>query len=74
MLRIRERQLASFVPWGPAEFNLSVGLGPCGGERRSNVNGLLLANHTSVSSVIVKIASISLLYSYSKKLLINMIV
>lgn len=51
MLRLRERQLANFVPWGPAELNLTLGRNPQTGERGSHVNGLLLANHTSVSSV-----------------------
>jgi tubulin gamma len=53
MMRIRERGLATFVPWGPAEFNLSIGKNSLLTERTSNVNGLLLANHTSVAGVIL---------------------
>lgn len=51
MLRIRERQLANFVPWGPADFNMSIARNSAHLENASRVNGLLLANHTSIGSV-----------------------
>lgn len=51
MMRVRERQLANFVPWGPAEFNMSIGKNPIHAGGHTRVNGLLLANHTSISSV-----------------------
>ncbi|VVD02496.1 unnamed protein product [Leptidea sinapis] len=48
--RIRERKLASFIPWGPASIQVAL-------SRRSpyvtashKVSGLLLANHTNISS------------------------
>lgn len=51
LLRIRERQLANFIPWGPASIQVAL-------TRRSpyvttnhRVNGLMLANHTSIASV-----------------------
>lgn len=51
LLRIRERQLANFIPWGPASIQVAL-------TRRSpyvasshRVSGLMLANHTSVASV-----------------------
>lgn len=51
MMRIRERQLANFVPWGPADFNVTVGRNSIhGGDHISKVNGLLLGNHTSISN------------------------
>lgn len=53
MQRIRERQLAPFVPWGPAEFNMTVGKNPSVAPS-TRVNGLLLANHTSVSTLFRK--------------------
>lgn len=62
MLRLRERQLANFVPWGPAELNLTLGRNPLIGERTSHVNGLLLANHTSVSSVRLAASRVSNLF------------
>jgi tubulin gamma len=51
LLRIRERRLAEFIPWGPASIQVAL-------SRRSpytssvhRVSGLMLANHTSVASV-----------------------
>ncbi len=51
LLRIRERQLANFIPWGPASIQVAL-------TRRSpyitathRVSGLMLANHTCMASV-----------------------
>jgi len=51
LLRIRERQLATFIPWGPASIQVAL-------TRRSpyiaathRVSGLMLANHTSMASM-----------------------
>ncbi|KAJ7871530.1 gamma tubulin [Mycena olivaceomarginata] len=51
LLRIRERQLANFIPWGPASPQVAL-------TRRSpyitanhRVSGLMLANHTSIASL-----------------------
>lgn len=51
LLRIRERHLASFVPWGPASIQVAL-------SRRSpyvasshRVSGLMLANHTGIASM-----------------------
>ncbi|KAF8737130.1 hypothetical protein AX14_013408 [Amanita brunnescens Koide BX004] len=51
LLRIRERQIANFIPWGPASIQVAL-------TRRSpyvttnhRVSGLMLANHTSISSL-----------------------
>jgi tubulin gamma len=45
--RIRERQLVTFLPWGPA--NLQVVAAPPRRHQRSAVTGFLLANHTSMA-------------------------
>ncbi|EGN96159.1 hypothetical protein SERLA73DRAFT_112313 [Serpula lacrymans var. lacrymans S7.3] len=51
LLRVRERQLANFIPWGPASIQVAL-------TRRSpyiatnhRVSGLMLANHTSIASL-----------------------
>jgi tubulin gamma len=54
MQRIRERQLATFVPWGPADFNMTVGRNAPAAAHATRVNGLLLANHTSVAGLFKK--------------------
>lgn len=54
MQRIRERQLAPFVPWGPADFNMVVGRASLHAAHAARVSGLLLANHTSVSGLFKK--------------------
>ncbi|KAJ7186702.1 gamma tubulin [Mycena filopes] len=50
-LRIREREMASFIPWGPASLQITpthrspyVQVGP-------RVSGVMLANHTSIASL-----------------------
>lgn len=49
--RIREKKLAQFIPWGPA--NLQVALSRSSPYVQSNhrVSGLMLANHTSICSL-----------------------
>ncbi|XP_032872760.1 tubulin gamma-1 chain-like, partial [Amblyraja radiata] len=49
--RIRERKLANFIPWGPASIQVAL-------SRKSpylpsvhRVSGLMMANHTSISSL-----------------------
>lgn len=53
--RIRERKLANFIPWGPASIQVAL-------SRRSpylpsahRVSGLMMANHTSISSVSIEL-------------------
>ncbi|KAL9935548.1 hypothetical protein V8E36_005896 [Tilletia maclaganii] len=52
LLRIRERQLATFIPWGPASIQVAL-------TRRSpytpvshRVSGLMLANHTGMAGLL----------------------
>lgn len=48
LLRIRERQLANFIPWGPASIQVALTKRRTTGNR---VSGVMMANHTSMSSV-----------------------
>lgn len=54
--RIRERKLANFIPWGPASIQVALSRRspylPPGGPR---VSGLMVANHTSISSLFERI-------------------
>jgi hypothetical protein len=48
LLRIRERQLANFIPWGPASIQVALTKRKNAGNR---VSGVMMANHTSMASV-----------------------
>lgn len=48
LLRIRERQLANFIPWGPASIQVALTKRKTTGNR---VSGVMIANHTSMASV-----------------------
>lgn len=57
LLRIRERRLAQFIPWGPASIQVAL-------TRTSpytatpytpKVSGLMLANHTGISTLFKRI-------------------
>ncbi|KAI2074015.1 gamma-tubulin [Ophidiomyces ophidiicola] len=57
LLRIRERHLATFIPWGPASIQVAI---PKKSPYLSNthrVSGLMLANHTSVATLFKRIVS-----------------
>ncbi|CAI8016406.1 Tubulin gamma-2 chain, partial [Geodia barretti] len=49
--RIRERKLAQFIPWGPASIQVALSRKPQSDQRVNRVSGLMLANHTSISSL-----------------------
>lgn len=51
LLRIRERQMAHFVPWGPASIHVALSHNSPFVPVQHRVSGLLLSNHTGVSSV-----------------------
>ncbi|KAL0245295.1 hypothetical protein GEMRC1_009374 [Eukaryota sp. GEM-RC1] len=53
--RIRERKLAPFIPWGPANFQVILGKKSPFVERSNRVSGLMLANHTSIRGIFEKI-------------------
>lgn len=49
--RIRERKLATFIPWGPAGIQVALTRKSPYVQTPYRVNGLMLANHTSMSSM-----------------------
>lgn len=51
LLRIRERRLASFIPWGPASIQVALTKKSPYVQTPHRVSGLMLANHTSIASV-----------------------
>eukprot|EP01006_Ploeotia_vitrea_P063044 TRINITY_DN84847_c0_g1_i1.p1 TRINITY_DN84847_c0_g1~~TRINITY_DN84847_c0_g1_i1.p1 ORF type:complete len:451 (-),score=48.34 TRINITY_DN84847_c0_g1_i1:104-1456(-) len=52
--RIRERRLASFIPWGPASIQVALSRKSPYVETSHRVSGLMLANHTSIRSLFSK--------------------
>lgn len=51
LLRIRERKLATFIPWGPASIQVALSKKSPYIQTSHKVSGLMLANHTSIASV-----------------------
>ncbi|KAF9515563.1 hypothetical protein BS47DRAFT_1371971 [Hydnum rufescens UP504] len=51
LLRIRERQLATFIPWGPASIQVALTRKSPYVSANHRVSGLMLANHTSIASL-----------------------
>ena len=51
LIRIRERGLASFIPWGPASIQVALTKQSPYVQTPHRVSGLMLANHTSIASV-----------------------
>ncbi|XP_002732812.1 tubulin gamma-1 chain [Saccoglossus kowalevskii] len=49
--RIRERKLANFIPWGPASIQVALSRKSPYVQTSHRVSGLMLANHTSISSL-----------------------
>jgi len=56
-MRIRERKLAEFIPWGPASIQVALSKKSPYITTQHRVSGLMLANHTGISSVGVFIFS-----------------
>ncbi|MCJ1476967.1 gamma-tubulin [Lambiella insularis] len=55
LLRIRERSLATFIPWGPASIQVALTKKSPYLANTHRVSGLMLANHTSVASLFRRI-------------------
>lgn len=55
LLRIRERRLASFIPWGPASIQVALTKKSPYLQNTHRVSGLMLANHTSVATLFKRI-------------------
>ncbi|KDN42285.1 gamma-tubulin [Tilletiaria anomala UBC 951] len=51
LLRIRERHLASFIPWGPASIQVALAKRSPYMASTHRVSGLMLANHTGIASL-----------------------
>ncbi|KAI9199519.1 Tubulin/FtsZ, GTPase domain-containing protein [Polychytrium aggregatum] len=51
LLRIRERRLAQFIPWGPASIQVALSRKSPYIQTPHRVSGLMLANHTSIESL-----------------------
>lgn len=49
--RIRERKLAQFIPWGPASIQVALSRKSPYSPSAHRVSGLMMANHTSISSL-----------------------
>lgn len=55
LLRIRERDLAKFIPWGPASIQVALTKKSPYLANTHRVSGLMLANHTSVATLFKRI-------------------
>ena len=61
LLRIRERNLANFIPWGPASIQVALTRTspflhpPYTTRTPPRVSGLMLANHTGISTLFKRI-------------------
>jgi len=53
--RIRERQLCSFIPWGPASIQVALSRKSPYVKTPHRVSGLMLANHTSIRDLFYRI-------------------
>eukprot|EP00992_Anisonema_acinus_P007618 TRINITY_DN3518_c0_g1_i1.p2 TRINITY_DN3518_c0_g1~~TRINITY_DN3518_c0_g1_i1.p2 ORF type:complete len:478 (+),score=191.79 TRINITY_DN3518_c0_g1_i1:53-1435(+) len=52
--RIRERKMASFIPWGPASIQVALSRKSPYVETAHRVSGLMLANHTSIANLFAR--------------------
>ncbi|KAG8526822.1 uncharacterized protein KY384_008251 [Bacidia gigantensis] len=55
LLRIRERQLATFIPWGPASIQVALTKKSPYLHNTHRVSGLMLANNTSIATLFKRI-------------------
>lgn len=55
LLRIRERHLAPFIPWGPASISVSLTRRSPFIQSTNKVQGLMIANHTGTLGLFKKI-------------------
>ncbi|KAF8477201.1 Tubulin/FtsZ, GTPase domain-containing protein [Kalaharituber pfeilii] len=55
LLRIRERRLATFIPWGPAAIQVTLTKKSPYMPMSHRVSGLMLANHTSIATLFKRI-------------------
>lgn len=55
LLRIRERRLATFIPWGPASIQVALTKKSPYVPMSHRVSGLMLSNHTSIAQLFKRI-------------------
>lgn len=55
--RIKERELASFIPWGPASIQVALSRKSPYLKTAHKVSGLMIANHTSISVLFERICT-----------------
>lgn len=55
LLRIRERHLATFIPWGPASIQVALTRKSPYVHTSHRVSGLMLANHTGIATLFRRI-------------------
>lgn len=55
LLRIRERHLAPFIPWGPASIQVTLTKRSPYIQSANKVSGLMIANHTGMAGLFRKI-------------------
>ncbi|KAF2838317.1 tubulin-domain-containing protein [Patellaria atrata CBS 101060] len=55
LLRIRERRLATFIPWGPASIQVALTRKSPYIQSSHRVSGLMLANHTGIATLFKRI-------------------
>lgn len=55
LLRIRERHLATFIPWGPASIQVALTRKSPYIHTSHRVSGLMLANHTGIATLFRRI-------------------
>lgn len=52
---MREREIAKFIPWGPASIQVAISKKSPYISHSHRVSGLMLANHTSVATLFKRI-------------------
>ncbi|KAF2005760.1 tubulin-domain-containing protein [Amniculicola lignicola CBS 123094] len=57
LLRIRERRLATFIPWGPASIQVALTRKSPYIPSSHRVSGLMLANHTGIATLFKRIVA-----------------
>ncbi|KAF2729380.1 tubulin-domain-containing protein [Polyplosphaeria fusca] len=57
LLRIRERRLATFIPWGPASIQVALTRKSPYVSSSHRVSGLMLANHTGIATLFKRIVA-----------------
>ena len=51
LANIKEKKLATFIPWGPASIQVALSRKSPYLKSANRVSGLMLANHTCIQSV-----------------------